>query len=157
MRTVLGTQVLVQKVESSVAPARTKRGDAFHIRKVLVPQEISSLADARDAALTLATHGSPIPPNAILKKEWVASFQLSGRLRRLLAKARPGDYVGPIRKPTGYMVVQLLGHGFHGYEWSTRQQLITQYFHSWLKKVVQSEHPKCFDEKQRVASCPVGL
>jgi hypothetical protein len=157
MRTVLGTQSLVQRVELFVAPPRTKRGYAYHLRKILIPQETSSLTDARNAAATLATQGYPIPPNASASNGWVASFLVSSRLSHLLANAKSGEYVGPIRKPTGYLVVQFLGRGVHLYGRSTRQQLTTKYFHSWLKKTVQATRPKCLNKQQQSIQCPPVL
>jgi hypothetical protein len=160
LRAVLARELLVRRVEETVAPATAKSGPSFHLRKIIIPiASRGQRAVAYRQAIELATYGRPVPVGADVRVEWVARFRLPADLRSALAVARPGQYTGPFpaasRAYSAYLVVQLLGSGPHAYGKPARQALEARYFRFWIHRQVQQAGPKCFTASSTPTPCPV--
>lgn len=147
---VLSRELLVRQVENAVAPSSTKKGKSVEIDRLTIP----ATSGGYQAALTLATQGSPVPTDATIRREWVAIFRITGDLRRALDAATPGQYIGPFSKPSAYLVVHLLKKSVHAYGSPARTALETSFFRMWLAHQLAAAHPQCFDATGKTARCP---
>jgi hypothetical protein len=157
MRAMLDRELLVRRVEDAVAPADAKAGPSVHIRKISLPVGVSGRARVYRQAVNLATEGRGVPAGAQSREEWEALFRLGSTLRRGLAAARPGQFVGPFHRPGGYLVIQLLGRGEHSYGQPARQRLEGAYFRTWLRIQLERAAPHCFAPSGSTIDCPSGI
>jgi hypothetical protein len=157
MKEIVRREMLVQRVEDTVAPPAVKVGPAFHLRHFFIFYGVEkSRKQARDEALTLAIAGSPVPDHAGVRVDWVAPFRLPSDIRSQLILARPGQFVGPFPGRRSFLVLQLLARGSHRYGQPARQQLEAQYFRRWLARAVSSADPKCFSDNAAPTPCPIA-
>jgi hypothetical protein len=158
MKEIVRRQMLVQRVEDTVAPPTVKMGPAFHLRHFFIFYGVGkSRKQARDEALTLATDGSPIPDHAGVRVDWVAPFRLPSSIRSQLTVVGRGQFIGPLPGRNSFLVLQLLGRDSHRYGRPARQQLEAEYFRHWLARAVRRADPKCFTDKGALTPCPVAV
>jgi SurA N-terminal domain len=152
LRTVLQTESLVLKVENSVVGTKATSGLEYHIEKISIPPA----RNARKRALNLATDGTPVPVDAIVRDEWEAPFRLRPAVAKSLSLAHQGDYIGPYRRHTGYLVLHILGKGQHKYGRPAHVALLTQLFQNWLRVHMAAAHPRCYEQGDR-AACALAM
>lgn len=153
LRSVLETEILVRKVERVIAGKRALRGDSYELRRVYIFIPAAQSSRAYRDAIDVATTGS-LSPGAVTRTGWTASFRLSRSIRKSLAQAETGQYVGPFRRRRSYLVVQLLAHGIHPYGRPARQAAETRYFQLWIARQLRLNPPQCFSPSGGVISCP---
>jgi hypothetical protein len=157
MREIVRREMLVQRVEDTVAPQSVKVGPAFHLRHFFIFYGLGkSRKQARDEALTLATDGAPVPDQAGVRVDWVAPFRLPSIIRSQLRLANPGQFVGPFPGNRSFLVLQLLAYRSHRYGKPARQQLEAEYFRRWLARAVRGADPKCVTDRGAATPCPVA-
>jgi hypothetical protein len=152
---IVDRQLLIQKVEGRIVGARAKHGFEYKIRKIGIPNSGSDSAD-NQAVMRIATTGK-IPPGAAEKTEWMAPFRMTPGVRRAVAAARPGDYVGPFTRQGYVLVIQLLESGDHPYAAPARAALTSRLFATWLSHALKRAHPRCRGSSGALAPCPASM
>lgn len=157
LRSLLTTEILVQKVEAHVVGARADRGYEYHLRTFyLVTPHPAGRKRIYRQAIALATNGKPIPNGAFSKTAWLARFRLTRSVRQQVTLASPGQFVGPFRTPGAYLVIQVLARGDHRFARAARDARATRLFREWLRREMKSAHTRCFNARGSSIPCPSG-
>jgi hypothetical protein len=151
MRTVLRTQLLVKRVESTVVDRAVLAGPSFKLRKYVFGLDKRSYKSALD----LATGGASVGGSREPPVHWVASYRLPARVRSLADVAGNGDFVGPTLEGPAYVVYQVLGRGVHRYGLPARQEIEARSFRTWLSKQMAQIKPTCFQGSTKIVPCAV--
>lgn len=157
LRAMLTRELLIRRVEDAVAPPRDKAGPSLHLRKFLLPFSGPNHHSLYRRAVDLATSGRDAPAGAETREEWVAAFRLDGDLKAALLAARAGQFVGPVSRHSGYLVVEVLGRGDHAYGRPARTVLETASFHTWLRRQLHGASLRCYDSRGLPTSCPAEI
>ena len=152
LRHILKTQALVVEVENSIAGPKSLSGLAYHVRKYVVPAG----HHAKRMALALATDGKPVPPRTVETTAWEAPFRLPEAVSHELSLARPGEFVGPFKRSSGYLVIRLLKSGNHRYGLPARAAILTAAFQSWLRVAMTRARLTCYHASERDA-CKLAI
>lgn len=150
MRSVLRNQLLVKHVEAAVVGKSALSGPSFHLQKYVFGTDRPSYRSAID----LATGGANGVPGQASSTHWVAAYRLSAHVRSLIRVAANGDYVGPTREGSSYVVYKILARGNHRYGLPARQQILAQSFRLWLQKRLAKVQPRCLLGNGQTAQCP---
>ncbi len=155
LRSLLETEFLIHRVETRVIPVKVEEGFAYHVRTITIPFAPGGRGlNAYRRAVTLATDGRPIPRRALVRTVWIIPPHLAANVRKLVAVAQPGQYVGPFKRHRAYLVVQLLGSGLRRYSRTTLLTVETSYFHRWIDRMLTAERPICFSPSGKTVACP---
>lgn len=149
---VVQRQLLIQRVEERVVGRAARRGLEYRIRKIGIPSSGNAGADTR-RLLQIATSGT-LPADAAERTEWMAPFRMKPAVRRALAVAQPGEYVGPFTRPGYLLLIQLLARRSHRYASAAHQVITSRLFGRWLAGAVAAAHPRCLDHRGFMAPCP---
>ncbi len=155
LRRLVGTEILVRKVEDQVTGGSNLSGFQYHI----VLYRIPALGDPHHGpvyhqALTLAVDGRPEPAGTVRRHLWVVPHRLIHRMRLALALASPGEYVGPFRHGNIYLVAQLRGSGLHRLGRPARIAQETAIFRRWIAQQLRLQAPRCYHLDGHLSPCP---
>jgi hypothetical protein len=154
VHSILERQMLVQKVQARVAGQQAAKGPAFKLRRIRLPLP-SGLTRARmEAQVSSIRRGGPLPTGAEDRTEWIAQFRVPAEIRKALARARRGAYVGPFQHKGTLLLVQLLGQGKHAFGAPARRKLTSEIFSRWLHDSLLQAHPRCLTPQHRLMPCP---
>jgi hypothetical protein len=149
MRTVLQTQLLVKRVESSVVDQSLLAGPSYKLRKFVFALDRRSYKSALDLATGgVSAAGEQAPP-----VHWVAAYRLPAHVGALVNLASNGEYVGPTSEGATYVVYQVLGRGEHRYGLPAREQIEARAFRTWLSKHMAEIRPMCFQGPAKTVPC----
>lgn len=155
LRHLLQTEMLIRKVEAQVVPAVKQSGFGFRLRTFAIPIAPGGHGlHAYQKAVDLATDGKPVPRKAIVRTSWVPRSRLAANLRQPVEAAKPGDFVGPFRTTTGYLVIEVLRRGPHELSTKARQRREAHAFRIWLATEVTRLKPQCFQTGGKTRVCP---
>jgi hypothetical protein len=155
LRGLLETEALVRKLEGRLTDERLLSGSSFHIRSFTIPLlSAGSVTRTYHQAQTLAVDGGPVPRRSVIAVRWVADFRLPAPVRIALRAAADGDFAGPFRRGSSYLVIQRLAAGTHRYGAPARLQVETRVFQTWLSRRVLLARPICYTTAGSAAPCP---
>jgi hypothetical protein len=87
----------------------------------------------------------------------MAPFKMKPDVRRALAAAQPGEYVGPFSRPGYLLLIQLLERADHRYSPDAHAEITSKLFATWLARAVARAGPRCADSAGRLSRCPAQI
>lgn len=155
LRTLMFSQVLVEKVEVAVTPPRALRGTMYHIRKYVISPLHGIPEHVRYAqAVSLATDGKPIPDGTNILDEWEAPFRLPLDQRDALQYAARNQFAGPFHVRDRWLVIQLQDTAVRTYGRPAQTVIAQHYFSRWLMEQMLHSHVQCFNVNGSSMACP---
>jgi hypothetical protein len=152
---IVRRQLLIQRVEERVVGARARHGLEYRVRRIGIPSTGNTAADNRRLVQVAAT--GKIPSDAAARTQWMAPFKMKPDVRRALAAAQPGEYVGPFSRPGYLLLIQLLERADHRYSPNAHAEITSKLFATWLARAVARAGPRCADSAGRLSRCPAQI
>lgn len=148
---IVRRQLLIQRVEERVVGDKARRGLEYRIRKIGLPTSGNAARDNRRLTQVAAT--GKLPGDAAERTLWMAPFKMKLDVRRALAEAQPGEYVGPFSRPGYLLLIQLVERAPHHYSADAHAIITSKLFSAWLARAVAAGNPRCAGPAGRLAPC----